>query len=80
MKVYKIQNKNGLFSTGGTCPSFTKDGKMWTRLGSLKSHLTLYYSKRNNLNYPKINAYVDCVVLEYELKAPSEINLESLVN
>jgi len=40
--VYKIRRESdGLFSTGGTCPRFTKKGKVWTSMGALKGHLTL---------------------------------------
>ena len=32
----------GLFSSGGLYPTWTKKGKIWTLLGSLKRHLTLF--------------------------------------
>lgn len=37
--VYKIMNSNRLYSSGGTSPNFNREGKVWTSLGRLKSHL-----------------------------------------
>ncbi len=43
MKVYKVRDREtGLFSTGGTYPSWTKNGKAWPSRGALKSHLTMW--------------------------------------
>ena len=43
-KVYMIRRKkDGLFSNGGSYPSFTKRGKQWSRVGDIKSHLTQVY-------------------------------------
>jgi len=40
--VYKIRDTaTGLFSTGGIRPKWTKCGKTWSSVGSVKSHLTL---------------------------------------
>lgn len=44
MEAFKIKNKDGLFSTGGTNPRFTKRGKTWGNLAHLSSHLTNYTS------------------------------------
>lgn len=41
-KVYMIRRKtDGLFSTGGSYPEFTKNGKVWNTLGALKNHLRI---------------------------------------
>lgn len=40
-KHYKIRNRNtGLYSTGGLHPSWTKMGKTWASLRTLRSHLS----------------------------------------
>ena len=39
MKVYKIRDKNGLYSTGGQSPNFTQGGKTWNNIGHVKNHL-----------------------------------------
>lgn len=45
IKVYKIKNgSTGLFSTGGTDPSWTKRGKTWSQLNHVKSHLRQFCS------------------------------------
>jgi len=38
MKYYKIINEEGLYSTGGCDPRFTKRGKVWSSLRYVKSH------------------------------------------
>lgn len=52
MKIYKIRNKDGKYSTGGTNPSFSKDGKTWSQR-ALNAHLTLIEKniKRHNKYY-----------------------------
>jgi len=44
MTVYKIRNRAGLFSTGGSNPNWTKIGKTWVALNHLNAHLTLIRS------------------------------------
>ena len=40
MKFYKIRDlSTGLYSTGGSHPRWTKRGKVWHTLGTLKLHL-----------------------------------------
>lgn len=74
--VYKIRRKSdGLFSTGGTSPSFSKTGKTWGTIGHLKSHLTgvadqgRYVEpdqreKRKRANITRY--YSGCEIVEYE--------------
>lgn len=43
IRLYKIRHKEtGLFSVGGGTPSWTKLGKTWSSLGTLRSHIALY--------------------------------------
>lgn len=37
--VYKIRDRDGLFSTGGSYPSFNERGKSWVQRGHLSNHL-----------------------------------------
>ncbi len=39
IKIYKIENQDGLFSTGGRHPRWTKKGKIWQSFGAVKLHL-----------------------------------------
>lgn len=60
MIIYKIKRRrDGLFSTGGSSPTFTKKGKVWTSRGAVTSHLNLV----NNIWY----WYRDCDLVEYEV-------------
>jgi len=60
--VYKIQDtKTGLFSTGGSEPRWTKNGKEWTSEGALKSHLT-HWLDSNGRSSCYTNPYGRCVV------------------
>lgn len=67
--VYKIKNKDGLYSTGGTTPKFVKDGKVWSKLSHLKNHLRSFKPKPR-----KVKFYNDSYNDEYELtKTRNEI-------
>lgn len=45
MKLFKIMNRDGLFSTGGMRPRWSKRGKTWNSIGHLKCHLTQFQGK-----------------------------------
>lgn len=48
MKLYKLRDMStGLYSTGGYYPRWTKSGKVWHTIGTLKTHLKniVRYSK-----------------------------------
>lgn len=43
LMVYKIRRvSDGLFSTGGLYPKFTRSGKAWPSIGALKCHLAQF--------------------------------------
>lgn len=73
--VYKIRrDSDGLFSTGGTVPNFTKKGKVWTSMGALKGHLTLVSDggryipreQRAKVRQQRLQTvYAGCVVVTY---------------
>lgn len=59
--IYKIRrNSDGLFSTGGGRPRFTKAGKTWTQRGHISNHLNLIRQKE------KERIYGDCEVVKME--------------
>lgn len=60
-KVYKIKRNDGLFSTGGMNPKFSKTGKIWTSMRYLKSHLTLVKENKT------IDEYNNCIIIIYDL-------------
>jgi len=64
MKVFRIRDKNGLYSTGGQTPNFTKGGKTWSNIGHVKSHLRQFIGSRN------LDVYADAeiVCVEYTEK------------
>lgn len=81
--IYKIRRKSdGLFSTGGNCPKFTKVGKTWKAIGHVKNHLGAlrngnglpYYA--DDLVRPTAvagvvifnNIYEDCELVSYALQ------------
>lgn len=47
MQVFRIRDSNGLYSTGGTRPQFTKGGKTWSNIGHVKSHLRQFINSRD---------------------------------
>lgn len=44
IKIYKIENQEGLFSTGTMNPRWTKKGKIWQSFGAVKLHLRQFCS------------------------------------
>lgn len=62
MKVYKIRNKDGLFSTGGMRPTWTKQGKVWQQLGHVHSHI-----QQLTTGYTPADVYKDADVVEAEI-------------
>lgn len=62
MIVYKIQRmSDGLYSTGGSYPRFSKKGKIWKQRGHVSSHLTLFSESE------KKKIYGDCKVVGFEV-------------
>jgi len=86
--LYKIRRKDdGLFSTGGQDPRFTKNGKAW-KIGPMLNHLTMLRSQRldsiefkRGYSKPNPNAarmlartadvYEDCEVVSFEVTVTS---------
>ncbi len=62
--VYKIRNKQGLYSTGGTYPNFTKGGKTWSTIGSFNNHISLILEAGHVRN-----PYKDCELVEIEISS-----------
>jgi hypothetical protein len=49
---YKIRDsRTGLFSTGGSWPSWRKHGKVWTKIGPLRAHLTMMLRCERNMDW-----------------------------
>jgi hypothetical protein len=61
--IYKIRRRSdGLFSGGGTYPTFSKKGKVWTARGHITSHLSQF----GDIN--KKSYYKDCEVVCIEIR------------
>lgn len=71
--VYKIRRKtDGLYSKGGTYPTFSKTGKTWNTRGALSNHFALlndpYYRRMD-----RSRIYEDCEIVVIEV-VPTEVN------
>lgn len=83
-KVWKIRNKDGLWSNGGSSPTFSKTGKTWSNIGHVKSHLSSFdYRTYNRDGTP---AYRDLppedweiVEIEVRYDESSKTNVRDLV-
>ena len=62
--VYKIQNPEGLFSTGGSTPDWKRQGKTWVALNHLNAHLTMIHDDVHWRRVPG-DPYSGCIVIEY---------------
>lgn len=58
------RDSDGLFSSGGQTPTFSKNGKAWTHLSHLKNHLHQFhdYKGQRRKDYP----YTGCTVVVVE--------------
>jgi len=67
--VFKIRRRSdGLYSKGGSTPSFSKQGKTWTSKSALSGHLALIheYDRYKHVHTSTIaTVYADCEVIEY---------------
>lgn len=62
-EVYKIRRRSdGLFSSGGTYPKFSKKGKVWAARGHVTSHLSQLGDRDRN------RYYKDCEVVRVEVQ------------
>lgn len=80
MKIYKIQRTtDGLFSLGGNAPKFNKNGKIWKKIGDIKSHLNqgIFYNSYNEGFYDN---YKDCQLIEYEIVEREKVNIISILD
>lgn len=73
MSIFKIKNQQGLFSTGGIFPEWSKRGKVWKTLGNLKSHLTLIANERN------YKIYNGCNIVEFEMIEKSITPVDKII-
>jgi hypothetical protein len=61
-KLYRIRRRrDGLFSTGGHYPRWTKTGKSWTKIGYLRRHIAEVSATRSQMIYD------ECDVIEYTM-------------
>jgi len=83
-KIYKIRKKNdGLFSKGGSRPSFDKRGKFWRSIGSVKLHLNhvreIRLPFRSEDRQEFMHPYVDCEIVTYALHKVEASHVMALV-
>lgn len=63
MIIYRLKsNKTGLFSKGGSTPSFSKIGKIWRNIGHLKNHISGLDARGRSVYHDN-----DVVMVTYEL-------------
>lgn len=71
IKCYKIRRtSDNLFSTGGSNPCFNKEGKIWSTLARLKSHI-------RQINNSKI--YENCELVTFEYSEKETISMKNFM-
>jgi len=76
--VYKIRRKSdGLFSSGGSYPHFTKVGKIWRQKGHLTNHLNYLLGDRS---WKGSTPYDDCEIVSYELVEQQVGDGQTIIN
>ena len=73
--LYQIRHKTtGLYSCGGSNPSFTSVGKVW-KLTQLKAHLRMLQESRK-----RFDAYVDCELIVFTPSTePAKVKLHDII-
>lgn len=67
---FKIRRRtDGLFSTGGSYPRFTSKGKIWSKIGYLRRHLSMFATKLLR------QYYNDCEIVEFKVEV-SEVGTQ----
>lgn len=70
IEVYKIRRRaDGLFSSGGAYPTFSKKGKTWSARGHVTSHLSQFGDRDKN------RYYKDCEVVRIEVQ---EVDVDAI--
>lgn len=69
-KVYKIRNKEGLFSIGGMEPIFTTRGKAWGAKCDIYNHFSILVKK---------SIYKDCILMEFNENGLIEYDLNKIL-
>ena len=78
MIIYKIKDKGtGQYSTGGKNPNWTKLGKTWSSIGTLKSHITLI---EKQFSESSRNVYKNCEIVETEIKEDSVVDIGKFIS
>lgn len=78
-EIFKIRNPEGLFSTGGTYPRFTTEGKTWNKKGHLSNHFA-NFNEREMFKH-----YAGCEVVTYRVEVievdaePAEVRMRESV-
>jgi len=68
MKAFKIRRKaDGLYSTGGSTPSWNKRGKTWYAVSHVKNHLNLFKPQWRGDDDRTAIVYSGCEIVVYEL-------------
>ena len=76
MEVYKIRRKtDGLYSVGGSHPSFSKNGKIWKQRNHLSSHMNLLTQQWGVGKH----IYDNCELVTYEV-VEKEVDSISLLD
>ena len=72
--IFKITRADGMFSKGGCCPSWSKDGKSWNNIGHVKSSVGTRDTGSGS-GYPS-----DSEVVVYELVEVDRYPLQDLID
>jgi len=81
MKIYKIKNSEGLYSTGGSRPKWTKRGKTWSQMNFVKNHLRMFIneSQYRNIYENKIPRDWILEVYDFDKSEKEELECYSLI-
>lgn len=77
-QLYKIRHREtGLYSTGGQWPSWTRSGKTWTTLGTLRSHLAQHLGDKRHRRATDMSQWQ---VVEIEVREVAHHDVHSILS
>lgn len=77
-QIFKIRKRGtDTYSTGGMSPGFHKEGKSWSSLGRLKSHLSMFKGYQQNYKLP--NVYQDCDIVIFNIVESQSFDMDQFI-
>lgn len=77
-QIFKIRDRvTGNYSNGGMYPGFKGEGKTWSSMAKLKSHLSMFRDHKQSYSLP--NTYKDAEIVVFNTVEVQSIDVEQFL-